>query len=369
MSGLFEQMQAAQLAKQRGLLSHTPDSRPPVDVGRSMADALQMAGLLTAPIPVLGDAVGLLGDAAMYAAKPEERTMGNAALSALGVLPFFPSLAGKLGKAGKLLDVTDADTFKAVKAAMGGDKIPEGEIRQAVAQYNATLPKRAGGLGLSAENTAAERAGLLGFTQPAYHGTAADIKEFDPKLRGTATNNARSAKMATWTVDQVDTARGYAENAATIAPVRRLVEQADAAGRAGEWDRYDELLRQAEALEATDLQRGQNIMPLVVAPGKQNVFDAKGGEFTDLEGGLGQNMLRARSDGANSVMFKNLSDHPSRSNMPAAHTGVFSPTDIRSRFAAFDPRQRDSRNLLASMAGVGLLSPAFIAAMRDRESQ
>jgi hypothetical protein len=112
MAGLLEQMQRAQQAQQRGLLSHTPSNRPTRNqVGRGMADALQSAGLLTAPIPVVGDAVGLLGDAAMYAAKPEERTWGNAAFTALGALPFVPSVAGKIGKAskaGKSLDMSDA---------------------------------------------------------------------------------------------------------------------------------------------------------------------------------------------------------------------------------------------------------------------
>ena len=98
MAGLLEQMQRAQLAQQRGLLSHTPSNRPtPNQVARGMADSLQGMGLLTAPIPVLGDAVGLLGDAAMYAAKPEERTWGNAAFTALGALPFVPSAAARAG--------------------------------------------------------------------------------------------------------------------------------------------------------------------------------------------------------------------------------------------------------------------------------
>lgn len=364
MAGLLEQMRGAQARQAQSAMSHRKFD--PV-TGRQMADAAQTMGLLTSLIPVVGDVTGLLGDAAMYAAKPEERTIGNFALSALGVLPFFPALAGKLGRAGRVLDVTDADTFKAVKAAMGGDKIPEGEIRQAVAQYNAALSKQAGGLGLPAGNTAFDRAGLLGFTQPAYHGTAADIRAFDPKLRGTSTNNAQSAKLATWAVDDVPTATGYAENAATVAPVRRLVAQAEAAEKAGRWDRYDDLVRRAEELDATDPNRGQNIMSLLVAPGNQKSFDAKGGEFMDLEGGLGQNMLRAKNAGANSVMFKNLSDHPSRSNVPATHTGVFNPADIRSRFAAFDPVQRTSSNLLASLAAVGLLSPAILASMRDEQ--
>lgn len=93
MSGLLDQMRAAEQARNYGLLTHAPQQ--PV-TGRQVADAMQSAGLLAAPIPVVGDIAGLMGDAAMYAAKPEERTWGNYALTALGALPFVPSAAGKI---------------------------------------------------------------------------------------------------------------------------------------------------------------------------------------------------------------------------------------------------------------------------------
>lgn len=83
--------------------------RPQRPVGmREFADAMQMAGLFAAPVPVLGDVAGLFGDAAMYAAKPEERTLGNLGLTALGALPFLPSIAGKAKKVGASLDISDA---------------------------------------------------------------------------------------------------------------------------------------------------------------------------------------------------------------------------------------------------------------------
>lgn len=94
MAGLLEQMRAAEHARNQGLLTHTPQ-RPVT--GRQVADAMQSVGLLASPIPIVGDVAGLLGDAAMYAAKPEERTVGNAAMTLLGALPFVPSMAGKMG--------------------------------------------------------------------------------------------------------------------------------------------------------------------------------------------------------------------------------------------------------------------------------
>jgi hypothetical protein len=58
-------------------------------------DALSalLAGGAMVPGPV-GDVAGPLADAYMYATEPESRTLWNAAMSALGVLPGVPSLAG-----------------------------------------------------------------------------------------------------------------------------------------------------------------------------------------------------------------------------------------------------------------------------------
>jgi hypothetical protein len=322
MSGLLYQMQRAQQAQQRGLLSHAPSNRPTMgQVGRGMADGLQNFGLLASPIPVLGDAVGLLGDAAMYAAKPEERTMGNAALTALGVLPFFPALAGKLGRAGKMLDVTDAGTFKAVKAAMGGDKIPEGEIRQAVAQYNATLPKQAGGLGLPAGNTAPQRADAAGFDVDGFHGTPANVAEFSPAFY--AKNDHGSIGQGVYLDPSKDSSYSNMMGALMGNP------------------------------------SGFNVMPVKARSG--SVFDA-----ADLPA--------INSAERSKEVTQGLKDRGIDSVMSAVggvpnELVVFDPARLRSRFAAFDPAQRESRNLLASMAGVGLLSPAVIAALYGQEPQ
>ena len=59
-------------------------------------ELLNAASLATMPVPFLGDAAGLAADARMYQMHPEERTMGNYALSALGVLPFVLKADGGL---------------------------------------------------------------------------------------------------------------------------------------------------------------------------------------------------------------------------------------------------------------------------------
>jgi len=55
-------------------------------------NTLQKVGV--APIPVVSDIAGLLGDAQMMYEQPEERTLANAGFAALGALPFVPAGIG-----------------------------------------------------------------------------------------------------------------------------------------------------------------------------------------------------------------------------------------------------------------------------------
>lgn len=133
----------------RGLLGAAPDvyGGAAHTVGRYARDnPLEAAALLTSPIPVVGDAMGLLSDAKMYAADPESRTAGNMAMSALGALPFVPHMP--IGEAGGLLG--------AIKAYHGSphvfdrfsmDKIGTGEGAQAYGRglYFAESPEVAKG--------------------------------------------------------------------------------------------------------------------------------------------------------------------------------------------------------------------------------
>jgi hypothetical protein len=116
MAGLLDEIQRAQTAQSRGLLSHAPAQRV---TGRQVADAAQAVGLLASPIPVVGDVMGLLGDAAMYAAKPEERTWGNAAMTLLGALPLVPSAGAAANMVKK---ATQWERVPATEAFHGLDK-------------------------------------------------------------------------------------------------------------------------------------------------------------------------------------------------------------------------------------------------------
>jgi hypothetical protein len=56
--------------------------------------------------------------------------------------------------------------------------------RMLIAQRNAALPVSEGGLGLAANNTAAQRAKAMGYETPVYHGTNAEIEVFNTKGKG-----------------------------------------------------------------------------------------------------------------------------------------------------------------------------------------
>ena len=53
---------------------------------------LDAAALAMSPVPIAGDAVGLLADGHRFATQPESRTPLNFGLAALGLIPFLPPM-------------------------------------------------------------------------------------------------------------------------------------------------------------------------------------------------------------------------------------------------------------------------------------
>lgn len=91
------------------------------------ADPLGNAALVTAPVPVVGDITGLAADAQMYATDPESRTWGNYGLSALGALPFVPSMAAISRAAGvpveQALDMSQEARIDALRSGIGSNLV------------------------------------------------------------------------------------------------------------------------------------------------------------------------------------------------------------------------------------------------------
>jgi hypothetical protein len=93
-----------------------------------------------------------------------------------------------------------------------------------------------------------EAANSKGYNIRAMHGTAEKFDSFDPKKGGKMTK-ALSAKSAIFLTDDLPTAKSYAVYAAEDGPVMQAMEEADKAERKGDWDGYDEAIRQAEELD------------------------------------------------------------------------------------------------------------------------
>jgi len=202
------------------------------------------------------------------------------------------------------------------------------------------------------------RAKAMGFDidTPFYHGSAGDIKEFLVELRG-ATTMSRSAKKAFWFSDDVTTARSYAEYSARSIPVRRLMEEADAAELKGDWDKYDAKIVEAEKLEAKlydQPNNGQNITK-VLLPNEDDLFivDFKGKSHDDfgVSGDVTEALDSARHDGFKGVKFLNLDDAVGLVNKPSTHIAVFDPSHVRSANAVFDPDSINSPDLRNSKSG------------------
>ena len=103
-------LRALDQAYMMGMGQGPAPERVPKTRGQTTADVLGAASIPMSAVPIAGDITGMLADAAMYAAYPEERTMGNYAMSALGVLPLVPGVSA-------LRALRDAPSPSAVEAA------------------------------------------------------------------------------------------------------------------------------------------------------------------------------------------------------------------------------------------------------------
>jgi len=263
--------------------------------------------------------------------------------------------------------------FKTIKPNKYGNSTPKKpltEFEQAhlTAQRNAALPVNQGGLGLPADNTAMDRARAMGFDvdNPVYHGTNADIDAFNTS------------------------GKGKTKGAGAFFSDSPIIPETYISGN-----------------------QGGNIIPAFVKDDNLAVFDAKGANWNDipvdslsfkrkkasdllgLEKGdytsTDELASFAKDKGFGGVKVKNLKDRGANSDINRAKeylkekygitpnqdwdnvtgnqfveardyvenlykktkstiTAVQDPKNIRSRFAAFDPFNRDSSNLLATTA-------------------
>ena len=198
---------------------------------------------------------------------------------------------------------------------------------------------------------AAEAAGYT--TQSVYHGSGARFDTFKRQFLGTAAGGA-SAQEAFFFTDSMRTAKAYAVHAAEDVPIKELMRKAEAAEKRGDWDEHDRLITEAENLsygkdgaEATMRRRENATVYKLHLRGRFMEFDAEGKSpqelsnakaFKQFDGSLTAAIRKARLQGYDGVMFKNLDDAPNIDD-PANHFAVFNSNQIKSA----DPVTRDEK--------------------------
>ena len=259
----------------------------------SLAEVLRQAGYVT-PQGVTGPNAPLAQQLKNYATNVIPTARQNLAQQRADI-----DAALTMGQGG--VQIGDREAFERQMAQvpylLGSISNLSAVERMRIAQANAALPISEGGLGLPANNTAAQRAKAMGYDMPMYHGTdTPNIEFFDPEktkiIKGIfSTNNPKTASK-------------YAEEAG--------------------------LKKRAEAL---GMESSPNVLPLLIKSESHKripKYDVKTiNEFRNNE---------------NKGVY--------RDEMGVAVT--FDPTQIRSRFAAFDPKQVNNPNILAGGLAIPL---------------
>ena len=308
---------------------------------------------------------------------------GNAAMlgaAALGV--FTPGSASSVK--GATSDGVDA-IVKALREGRAGEVTDDmlGALtpEQNARLFNAYERGETGADMAMDEASRMARAKGMGFDvdTPLYHGTDANFPRFDAAAQGSRTQ-AATARAGTWATDSPKTAESYADYAAKDAPVRDLVQASERAESLGQWDKSADLMSQAERLEesiATQQMRGQRIMPVSMTTPKAfpgaypSTMNADGANFGDIDSRMRNALDDAASHGTGGVDVYDLSDSADFGVYdPARHSVRLDPSNIRSRFARFDPRLKNLSNLSAAVPGLfGAGTLGALLAARDDEAQ
>jgi len=201
-----------------------------------------------------------------------------------------------------------------------------------------------------------DRAVQQGFDLDAYHGTKGDIQSFDPGLLG-ATTGAPSARVGFFFAAEPETAATYARSA-NLAQLNeplydKIIGERDVLQRelrdvrdqmtyvdedVDDGALLDALSKKEDALskEIEDLtvgmnDAGQNVLPVKLRLQNPLVHDFGGGSYREVS--YRELLDQAQREGKDGAIFRNTRDGGPVTDIYV----VFEPSQIRSRFAAFDP--------------------------------
>jgi len=96
---------------------------------------------------------------------------------------------------------------------------------------------------------------------------------------------------------------------------------------------------------------GQNVLPVRLKGNKENIHVKNYGGESYRDTTYADEMAKAQASGKTGVLFKNTYDPADQSNRVRQNiAAVFEPNQIRSEFAAFDPRFKNSAKLMAGVS-------------------
>jgi hypothetical protein len=239
----------------------------------------------------------------------------------------------------------------------------EFEAKQLTAQKNAALPIAEGGLGLPASNTAMDRAKAMGFNTNVYHGGSSDIKAIDYKHSGKGADQYGSAALYTATSPHnaggyVPYENGFPVEGGNIMPL--MVNPTNFLDS-------DKI----QALNPSQIKSIINKSPDEYAlsnfgdvdyEGKEKVLRQAINAYRDIGDGsvLSQlNMLNNDFYRGNPEAFNKAAQEATGYKGVDVDIGSgekflmpWETSNVRSRFAAFDPFRRNEADILAGIAPV-----------------
>jgi hypothetical protein len=112
-----------------------------------------------------------------------------------------------------------------------------------------------------------------------------------------------------------------------------------------------------------NMQSGANVMPVALRYKDPLVHDFAGSTYRDET--YNDLLRRAREEGKDAVLLKNTYD-PGAGPSKLVDVGVvFDPSQVRSKFAAFDPEQIDSPDILKAKGGAVKMAEGGAVKMKD----
>jgi hypothetical protein len=118
---------------------------------------------------------------------------------------------------------------------------------------------------------------------------------------------------------------------------------------------------------AEDVQSGANVMPVALRYKNPMVYDFKGSAYRDQT--YADLVAQAKAGGHDALILRNTYD-PGAGTAKLVDVGVvFDPSQIRSKFAQFDPAKINSPDLLAAGVPLGLLAGTNIEMPKKQEKK